>query len=174
MGVEPPTKISLTTGKETYAFAKTDEDFKALAEDHHNETVRLLVSARLGVKATLEETRAERFIGIAKRGAFPVPLRYYGAHSGRWSGQDSVNLQNLPSRGPNAGRIKQSILAPEGYVVIDSDSSQIEARTLAWLAGQTDLVEAFEKNNAEKLAGIDSSMHQYDVYKLMAQKIYNV
>ena len=172
-GCEPPTKLSPTTGKETYAFAKTDEGFKALLE-HPDEDVQTIVAARLGNKSTLEETRTERFIGMSIRGAFPVPLRYYGAHSGRWSGQDSVNLQNLPSRGPNAGRIKQSILAPKGYVVIDSDSSQIEARTLAWLAGQTDLVEAFEKNNAEKLAGIDSSMHQYDVYKLMAQKIYNV
>jgi hypothetical protein len=26
MGVEPPTKISPTTGKQTYAFAKTDEE----------------------------------------------------------------------------------------------------------------------------------------------------
>lgn len=172
-GCEPPMKRSLTTGKDAYAFAKTDEEFKALS-DHPNENVQTLVAARLGNKSTLEETRTERFIAMATRGAFPVPLRYYGAHSGRWSGQDSVNLQNLPSRGPNAGRIKQSILAPDGYVVIDCDSSQIEARVLAWLAGQDDLVDAFNKNNAEKLAGIDSSQHQYDVYKLMAQKIYNV
>lgn len=170
---EPPTKTSPTTGKKTYAFAKTDEAFKELL-DHPNEDVQTLVNARLGNKSTLEETRTQRFIGMSYRGAFPVPLRYYGAHSGRWSGQDSVNLQNLPSRGANAGQIKKAILAPDGYVVIDSDSSQIEARTLAWLAGQDDLVDAFEKNNAEKLAGIDSALHQYDVYKLMAQKIYNV
>lgn len=160
MGVEPPTKISLTTGKETYAFAKTDEDFKALAEDHHDETVRLLVSARLGVKSTLEETRAERFIGIAKRGAFPVPLRYYGAHSGRWSGQDSINLQNLPARDPGKDTLKRAIKAPPGYVIIDCDSSQIEARTLAWLAGQNDLVDAFA--------------NKQDVYRLMAAQIYGV
>ena len=159
MGVEPPTKISQTTGKETYAFAKSDEEFKAL-EEHPSDDVQALVAARLGNKSTLEETRTERFIGMATRGKFPVPLRYYGAHSGRWSGEQSVNLQNLPSRGANAGKIKKAIMAPEGYVVIDCDSAQIEARVLAWLAGQTDLVEAFR--------------NKQDVYKLMASKIYGV
>lgn len=159
LGVTPPTKISPTTGKIAYAFAKTDEAFKALQE-HDDERVQALVEARLGNKTTLEETRTERFIGMSSRGKFPVPLRYYGAHSGRWSGQDSVNLQNLPSRGNNAGKIKKAIMAPEGYVVIDCDSAQIEARTLAWLAGQDDLVQAFKDKQ--------------DVYKLMASKIYSV
>jgi DNA polymerase I-like protein with 3'-5' exonuclease and polymerase domains len=159
LGVDPPTKISQTTKKVAWAFAKTDEAFKAL-EEHEDERVQALVAARLGNKTTLEETRTERFIGMASRGKFPVPLRYYGAHSGRWSGQDSVNLQNLPSRGSNAGKIKKAIMAPEGYVVIDCDSAQIEARVLAWLAGQEDLVQAFRDKQ--------------DVYKLMATKIYGI
>jgi DNA polymerase I-like protein with 3'-5' exonuclease and polymerase domains len=83
LGVEPPRKISTITGKETWAFAKTDEAFKAL-EEHPMPEVQALVAARLGNKTTLEETRTERFIEMASRGAFPVPLRYYGAHSGRW------------------------------------------------------------------------------------------
>ena len=159
LGIDPPTKISPTTKKTAWAFAKTDEAFKAL-EEHHDPRVQAIVAARLGNKTTLEETRTERFIGMAGRGKFPVPLRYYGAHSGRWSGQDSVNLQNLPSRGNNAGKIKKAILAPEGYVVIDCDSAQIEARVLAWLAGQEDLVQAFRDKQ--------------DVYKLMATKIYGI
>lgn len=158
-GVEPPTKISHTTGKVAYAFAKTDEGLKALQEST-DERVQTIVAARLGNKSTLEETRTQRFIEMAQRGKFPVPLRYYGAHSGRWSGQDSVNLQNLPSRGENAGRIKKSMLAPPGYVVIDCDSAQIEARALAWLAGQADLVQAFENKE--------------DVYTIMASQIYGI
>jgi DNA polymerase len=158
-GVEPPTKISHTTGKVAYAFAKVDEGLKALQEST-DERVQTIVAARLGNKSTLEETRTQRFIEMAQRGKFPVPLRYYGAHSGRWSGQDSVNLQNLPSRGENAGRIKKSMLAPPGYVVIDCDSAQIEARTLAWLAGQSDLVQAFENKE--------------DVYTIMASQIYGI
>jgi len=158
-GVTPPMKKSPTTGKMTYAFAKTDEEFKAL-EEHPDPAVQALVAARLSNKTTLEETRTSRFIGMAARGPFPVPLRYYGAHSGRWAGEQSVNLQNLPSRGPLAGRIKKAIEAPPGYVVVDCDSSQIEARTLAWLAGQEDLVEAFRRRE--------------DVYKIMASKIYGI
>jgi DNA polymerase len=153
MGVEPPMKKSLTTGKLTYAFAKTDEEFKALLE-HPVTAVQTLVAARLGTKSTIEETRTERFIGIAKRGALPVPLRYYAAHTGRWGGDDKLNLQNLPRTSP----LKMAIIAPTGYMVIDSDSSQIEARTLAWLAEQNDLVEAFDRGE--------------DVYKIMASAIY--
>ena len=157
-GVEPPMKISPTTGKETFALAKNDEEFKALA-DHPDVRIQALVAARLGTKSTLEETRTERFIGIAKRGMMPVPLKYYAAHTGRWGGSDSLNLQNLPSRGTNGGKLKKAIIAPEGYKIIDADSAQIEARVLAWLSGQNDLVEAFK--NGE------------DVYKIMASAIYS-
>jgi DNA polymerase len=154
LGVEPPMKTSPATGRQTFAFAKTDDGFKALQE-HEDERVQALVAARLGTKSTLEETRTQRFIDIGKRGSLPVPLRYYAAHTGRWGGSDSLNLQNLPRK----SALKKAILAPEGYVLINSDSSQIEARTLAWLAGQNDLVVAFDKGQ--------------DVYKIMASKIYN-
>ena len=155
LGVTPPMKISPATGKETYAFAKSDEAFKALLE-HDSPIVQAIVAARLGVKSTLEETRTERFIKIAERGTLPVPLRYYAAHTGRWGGDDKVNLQNLPRKSP----LKKAMLAPEGYTFIDCDSSQIEARTLAWLAGQDDLVDAFDRGE--------------DVYKIMASSIYGV
>jgi len=158
-GVTPPKKISLTTGKETHAFAKSDEAFKELL-DHENPAVVALVESRLGVKSSLEESRTERFIGIAKRGLLPVPVRYYAAHTGRWGGDDKINIQNLPSRGVNGKVLKKSIVAPEGYVLIDCDSSQIEARVLAWLAGQDDLVQAF--------------LNKEDVYIKMAARIYDI
>ena len=152
-GVEPPTKISPVTGKETYAFGKNDEGFKALLE-HEDVRIKTIIAARLGLRSTLEETRTERFLGIQRRGKLPIPLRYYAAHTGRWGGDDKINLQNLPRSSP----LKKAILAPEGYVLIDSDSSQIEARTLAWLAEQEDLVKAFDRGD--------------DVYKIMASAIY--
>jgi DNA polymerase I-like protein with 3'-5' exonuclease and polymerase domains len=151
--VTPPKKISPTTNKETYAFAKTDEGFKALLE-HENPVVQILTEARLGTKSTLEETRTERFLGIASRGTLPIPLRYYAAHTGRWGGDDKVNMQNLPRK----SALKKAICAPEGYIFIDCDLSQIEARMLAWLAGQEDLLSAFEQGQ--------------DVYKIMASAIY--
>ena len=153
LGVVPPTKISPITGKVAFAFAKTDEEFTQLL-DSDDILVQALVSARLGIKSTIEETRTERLIGIAKRGLLPVPLRYYAAHTGRWGGDDKVNLQNLPRNSV----LKYALRAPIGYKFIDCDSSQIEARTLAWLAEQDDLVTAFDKGD--------------DVYKMMASAIY--
>jgi DNA polymerase len=153
-GVVVPMKVSPANGKQTYAFAKSDEAFKELLE-HENIQVQAIVAARLGVKSTLEETRTERFINVADRGTLPIPLRYYAAHTGRWGGDDKVNMQNLPRKSP----LKKAIRAPDGYLLVDCDSSQIEARTLAWLAGQDDLVEAFDKGE--------------DVYKIMASRIYN-
>lgn len=156
-GVEPPMKISPATGRDTLAFSKTDKNFLAL-QDHEDVIIQTAVAARLGVKSTLEETRTERFIGIGSRGKLPVPLKYYAAHTGRWGGSDSLNLQNLPSR-TGSSALKKSIVAPQGFVIIDADSAQIEARMLAWLSGQNDLVEQFAVGE--------------DVYRIMASAIYN-
>ena len=155
LGVEPPTKTSLKTGKEAWAFSKTDKGFTDLLE-HPDERVQSAVSARLGVKSTLEETRTENLIGVAGRGRLPIMLNYYGAHTGRFSGGDKLNLQNLPSRGNTT--IRRALKAPEGRVLISCDSSQIEARTVAWVAGQEDLLVAFRDKR--------------DVYSEFASEVY--
>lgn len=155
LGVEPPTKISAKTGKESWAFAKTDKGMTDLLE-HVDERVQAAVSARLGVKSTLEETRTEALIGVAGRGRLPIMLNYYGAHTGRFSGGDKLNLQNLPSRGNTT--IRRALKAPAGQMLISCDSSQIEARTVAWVAGQDDLVQAFRDKR--------------DVYSEFASEVY--
>jgi len=159
LGVAPPIKISPTTGKETFALAKNDEGFIAL-QDHEDSFIQQLCVVRLGTKSTIEESRIERFIDIGARnkGLLPIPLKYYGAHTGRWAGADAVNFQNLPSRDKKKKALKNSVMAPSGHYVINSDSSQIEARVLAWLAGQTDVVEQFRRGE--------------DVYSIFASKIY--
>lgn len=173
-----------------YAFGKSDEGFKHLL-DHEDPTVGLLVEARLGVKSTIKETRAQRFIGIASRGTFPIYLLYYGGHTGRLSGGDRINAQNLnkfcPAPWCNEGKVdrekvkdpqiivpagnecpkcsgtgvsplRRAIEAPPGHVIVVRDLSGIEARVLAWLVGQTDLVEAFRSGE--------------DVYCLTASDIF--
>ena len=159
LDVIPPTKISLRTGKEAFAFAKSDEEFKALQE-HDDPRVQVLVAARIGLKSTLEEKRSERFLSIASRGPLPVPIKYYAAHTGRWGGSDKINLQNLPSRGENAKVLKSCIEAPNGHTLVEADSAQIEARVLAWFGGQNDLLNAF--------------IREEDVYKRMASTIYDI
>ena len=158
-GVSLPIKVSPTTGKEAPALAKNDEGFIALQE-HEDPVVQQLCAVRLGTKSTIEESRIERFIEIGgrNRGLLPIPLKYYGAHTGRWSGQDGINMQNLPSRDKKKKALKNAIIAPDGHLIVNCDSSQIEARVLAWLAGQDDVVQQFA--NGE------------DVYSTFASKIY--
>lgn len=153
-GVEPPMKTSLTTGKQTYAFAKDDTEFTDLLE-HPKAAVRTIVEARLGTKSTIEETRTNRFLEISGRGPLPIMLNYYGAHTGRFSGGDKVNLQNLP----RGGALRKALTAPDGHVVVACDSSQIEARLVAYLAGQKDLVQSFREGR--------------DVYSEFASDVYN-
>ena len=140
LGVEPPTKVSKTTGNRTFAFAKNDALFQALLNSER-EDVATLCEARLAVKSTLERTRAQRFLDISARGTLPVPLNYYGAHTGRWSASkgSGLNLQNL-KRG---SFLRKSIMAPDGHMLVVCDLSQIEPRVLSWLAEDTALLDIF-------------------------------
>lgn len=160
--IEVPMKESKgkqSKGKMTYALAKNDEGFLKLVE-HEDEFIQHLCAVRLGTMSTLEESRIQRFIDIGKRnkGRLPIPLKYYGAHTGRWAGSDKVNFQNLPSRDKKKKTLKNAVIPPDDHIVINCDSSQIEARVLAWLAGQEDVVKQFA--NGE------------DVYSSFATKIY--
>ena len=138
-GVEPPLKISPRTGKQTFAFAKTDEGMKALAE-HENPDIRAIAAVRLGIKSTQVETRLQRFLDVAKTPKkFAIPLLYYGAHTGRFSGFDALNLQNLP----RGGMLRKAITAPEGHQILAVDLSQIEARVCAFICNESWLMDAF-------------------------------
>jgi len=113
-------------------------------------------------------------------------LVYHGAATGRWSGK-LVQPQNFPRPQKKqdeldeiiaklkaeedvsehgAGTVLASdllrsmLVADEGHRLMFADYSAIEARVLAWVAGQNDLVETFRKGG--------------DVYKEMASAIYNV
>ena len=156
MGVEPPTKVSARTGKEAYAFAKSDEAFKEMLE-HEDPRVQAIVAARLGVKTTIEESRTERFIAIHDAGgALPVPLQYYKAMTGRWAGSEKINLQNLP----RTSALKKAIIAPLGHVIVGADLSNIELRVGLAFAGQED-----------KLKMLGEGL---DLYKDFVAPIFNV
>ena len=85
-GAQLPQKISPSTGKLTYAFAKSDLAFQELMKNG-NDKVRALCEARLKVKSTIGETRANRFLEAGRDGMkLPVMLNFSGAHTHRWSG----------------------------------------------------------------------------------------
>jgi DNA polymerase len=154
VGVEPPRKLSKTTGNQTLALAKTDALFQAILNGE-NEPAALLCEARLKVKSTSERTRAQRFSDISRRGALPVPLSYYGAATGRWTASkgSAINMQNL-KRG---SFLRRAIMAPEGYQLVVGDLSQIEPRVLAWLADYQDMLDIF-RSGADPYAQFGAQM----------------
>lgn len=157
LGVEPPTKISAKTGKEAYAFAKTDEGLKELA-NHPDHQVQMAVAARLGTKSTIEETRTERLIQTQARntGFLPIQLSYYGARTGRWSAAGATNFQNIPRTSP----IKKGVIAPPGHVIVQADLSNIELRVGLWVAGQMDKLQKLQDG--------------VDLYKDFASSVFGV
>lgn len=137
LGVAAPRKISKTTGKETYALAKTDEEFTSLLE-HSDERVQMVTAARLGVKSTLLETRLAKMKTCATLmgGYMPVPLAYHSATTGRWGGRvwNPQNLPRIPRQKDGTivpkltNALRLSLRAPDGYMVVVSDLSGIELR----------------------------------------------
>jgi DNA polymerase len=136
--------------KELIAALAKDDSALAELKRHRNPRVRALIAARQTVKSTpLHIKRIKSMSAQAKAngGRLPIPLNYYGASTGRWSGGEGMNLQNLPTRGKGLQvEIKHCLVAPEGHVLILADAAQIEARGVAWIAGQEDLLQAFRED----------------------------
>ncbi len=153
-GIKSPTKVSPTTGKETHAFAKTDLEFKALGESDDPIT-RLLYKARLKSKSDNALNKAQKLLQYSElHTGIPAYLNYAKGVTLRWSGKE-LQMQNM-TRG---GEMRKSLIAPDGHMIAVCDSSQVEARTLAWFADQEDVLEVFASGK--------------DIYKVMASDIYS-
>jgi len=167
--------------KWTFAFAKDDLDFINLPADidtwrgnldpdivqdvplivAKQQRIQDLIDCRLAVKSTTNIARAERFLTAGANGIpLPVGYAYYRAHTGRFGGNNKMNMQNLTRE----GELRQSILAPKGHVLAVQDSGQIEARVNGWLWDQDDLIKAFRVSDA----GTGS-----DAYCNFASLVYN-
>lgn len=138
LGIVVPTKKSPTTGKRIPAFGKNDSAYIQMCNLYPE--YKHIWDARELVKSRIEETRAQRFIDSCNPdGTFSIPLRYYAAHTGRFGGADKINLQNLP----RGSKLRTALMAPEGQKLFIADLSNIEARMLAWLSKEADLLDAF-------------------------------
>ena len=96
-------KVPVKQGKRgtIMALAQGDEGRKTLLE-HPDEWVRELMEARIAVRSwPLHIKRVTKLIAQAHAngGRLAVPLKYYGAHTGRGSGTGGINLQNLGGKG---------------------------------------------------------------------------
>ena len=150
----------------TPALAKSDLDFVAMASDA-DERVALLVRTRLENNSSIQRSRAETFHALAKSGRpMPVLLNAFTAHTSRYTAgnsegsSDKLNLQNLSKRDPSQLTLRKAVQAPEGMALVACDSSQIEARILAYVANETELVDAFRRGA--------------DPYADLAEKIFQI
>lgn len=150
----------------TPALAKSDLDFVAMASDA-DERVALLVRTRLENNSSIQRSRAETFHALAKSGRpMPVMLNAFKAHTSRYTAgnsegsSDKLNLQNLSKRDPSQLTLRKAVQAPEGMSLVACDSSQIEARILAYVANETELVDAFRRGA--------------DPYADLAEKIFQI
>lgn len=151
------------------ALSKSDEKFQELLA-HPNEKVRQLCEARLTAKSWplhVERVKRMRAQALASYGQMRVPLNYYGCHTGRPSGGELINLLNLGGKGRTGqgthkliSMVRRLLRAPLGKVLIINDSAQIEARLLAWLTDQSDLVIGFANDE--------------DIYSVFATELFSV
>ncbi len=166
-GVEPEYKEG--KNKPIPCFARTDQFMKDLLEGE-DEVLANLAQARLGVKSTIQQTRAATLGWTASRGALPVYIRAYGAKTTRPSGGDGSNWLNMKKVDPDMPRddtnlnLKGGICAPPGFLLAPIDSSQIECRILNEVAGQYDVVEKF-RNNEDVYSTVATAFYGYPVNK---------
>lgn len=153
----------------TYAFSKTDVDF-VLMQDHPDSRVAMLVRTRLQLNSSIDRSRAETLLKFARmHKPLPIMLGAWLAHTGRYSAgasadagtkTDKLQFQNLSKRDPSKRKLRQAIKVPEGHVVVACDSSQIEARGLAFVANEVGLLTQFREGRdpyselAETIFGI--------------------
>jgi len=154
-------------------FARDDDGCKWLLA-HQDTEVQSLMEARIGLKSW--PTHFGKVEGIMRQARcnpddmLRVPIHYCGAHTARWTGGESINLLNMGSGGrgkpqhPLIGQVRSMFMAPDGYMIVIKDSAQIEARKLAWLAGQSDLVQQFA-DDADPYSVLATDIFQRDVWK---------
>jgi DNA polymerase len=153
------------------ATAKEDVGFQLLLA-HGDKKVRELCQAKAACSSwSLHQSKVNRMIIEAEcsGGKLRIPLKYYGAHTGRWSGTGGWNPLNLGGKGrgnpihPLIGQVRNMLVAPDGYKLVVADSRQIEARELAWTAHQTDLIEGFA-NGEDIYSNFASELFQAKVW----------
>lgn len=136
LGIEPPVKTSGVTGEEITAFSNADDEYVEFTLKFPQ--YMSLWEGRKAAKSNINITRAEAFLRVSELGdgTMPMPLKYCGAHTGRASGCDGFNVQNLPNK--FRSNLRKAITAPKGHVIVVADSSQIELRVNMWLSGHRD------------------------------------
>ncbi len=164
MGIE----VELKTGKngaEIPAIAKNDPFVSDMLTNAEPAVVAAM-RCRLAFASTIEVSRAERLLrmGRATNGKMLFPTVWHGAHTGRPSGTDGVNPLNFRKATPDRpALIREAIVVLPGYVLLDADASQIEARFMVCLARCRPLIEVFEDTSRDVYCEVASTVFGREV-----------
>jgi DNA polymerase I len=133
-----PIKVKTPTGQPS----TNEEALEAIADDHA--LPRLILDYR-GL-AKLRSTYTDKLAEMVNPRTGRVHTSYHqgSVATGRVSSSDP-NLQNIPIRTEEGRRIRQAFVAPEGWLVLAADYSQIELRIMAHLSGDEGLLKAFHE-----------------------------
>jgi len=115
-------------------------------------------------------------------GTFPFSLKYWGAHTGRFSGDAGFNMQNMPRNEVFGVDVRRLFIPRPGKKMLIADFSQIEARLLLWVAGDTKTLDAIRRGlhvyeaHAVNTMGYDSKRGPLkttdpDLYKLAKARV---
>jgi len=139
-------------GKMIPALAKTDQAMEELV-CHPVEEIRVLAEARVAVggwPGHIKKVKNTVLQAQARGNKLGGSLGYCRGKTWRWGGVGGINQHNMGGRGragrgthPLIAEVRGLYKAPEGCVLGILDFAAIEARNLAWQAGQDDLTEMF-------------------------------
>lgn len=165
-------KLLLNSDDMIPALAKDDDGCKWLIA-HSDPTVSALMAARQALNSWpghIKRLTRMRDQSRASFGKFRVPLKFHGAHTGRWSGEEKVNAANLGGTGRGKAisklisKMRHTLCAPVGCGMALVDAAQIEARNLAWFAEQEDLLDLF-RVDGDPYSDLATAIFQCKVWK---------
>ena len=151
-------KLALPVIKKTKTGYSTNiEVLEALQGKH--EIIEHIMEYRQITK--LKSTYIDGLLGITndKTGRIHTTFNQTIASTGRLSSSDP-NLQNIPVRTERGRALREVFISKEGYLLIDSDYSQIELRILAHLANDEIMLDSFRKYE--------------DIHTRTASEVFNV
>lgn len=138
-------ELRLPGGKrmKTGAWGTDAAVLQGLAEEGHEIPARILAWRQL---AKLKSTYADALVNEInpETGRVHTSFAMAVASTGRLSSTDP-NLQNIPIRTEEGGRIRRAFIAAPGHRLVSADYSQIELRLLAHVADIPALKESFAR-----------------------------
>ena len=139
-GIKVPASIAKTSEEWTGIIKKKGEELPWLKAVGHYRSLNAHYNKAKNVVG-----------GIRTDGSFALQIKYFGASTGRFSGGTTgdeggkFNPQNMPQQEMFGCDIRHFFIPRQYKTLCCVDYSQIEARVLMWIAGDTELAEAVKK-----------------------------